>query len=417
MKRPNPTFLKKAEGIKQSRKKRTLIIILALLAVTFVIVFISSIASAQDNYRLMFPDLIGAASTTTTAYVRYQRPVHTTTETTTEATTMATTTQPHAILAATATPTPSPINTDDGEQNNYPEPFTEDRNFSFKPMGIQTATYQERAVYLEELKEKVVAYQKKHEDLRICFELVSLSSGERLGIDELDPVVPAGAMAIPAEIVYYNQIAGITGPLSQEVVYQYSTDIEGLRSSSYIAKTYGYGKAFYMRTILNYAIAKNDTIALYYLVNAMGGQDEVIKSVDEISGYISYNDSIIYQDYRGREYRAPGTISCYDMGNFLSYLYRSFINNSQVHQRLINDMASSEIESPLAAAFPSGTNILHVLGRNTVRGAYMECSIVDYNEPVALVIYVEAGTPEAAGTAIATIGGYTKTFIDKCYAP
>ena len=55
MKRPNPTFLKKAEGIKTSRKKRTLIIILVLLALTSAIIFISSIASTQDTYRLMYP--------------------------------------------------------------------------------------------------------------------------------------------------------------------------------------------------------------------------------------------------------------------------------------------------------------------------------------------------------------------------
>ena len=108
MKRPNPTFLKKAEGIKTSRKKRTLVIILILLAITFVVVFISSIASAQDTYRLMYPGLVGAATSTTTAYSAYQRPVHTTTETTTEVTTTMTTTQPHAVLAATPTPTISP---------------------------------------------------------------------------------------------------------------------------------------------------------------------------------------------------------------------------------------------------------------------------------------------------------------------
>ena len=101
MKRPNPTFLKKAEGIKTSRKKRTLIIILILLVITFVIMFISTIASAQDRYRLMYPGLVGAATSTTTEYSKYQRPVHTTTETTTEITTTATTTEPHAILAAT----------------------------------------------------------------------------------------------------------------------------------------------------------------------------------------------------------------------------------------------------------------------------------------------------------------------------
>ncbi len=414
MKRPNPTFLKKAEGIRSSRKKRTLIIILVLIAVTFLVVFIRSMASAQEKYRLMYPGLIGAATSTTTEYSAYQRPVHTTTETTTEATTTATTTALHAILAATATPTPSPEETANTSQNNAPDLFTEDRDFSFKPAGIQTATYQERAVYLDELKENVVAYQKKHPEMRICYDFVSLSSGEQLGVDELDPVVPSGAMAIPFEIAYYDSLAGDTGPLSDVILYE--DNLNGARNSSYIARKYYFGKSFYMRTLLNYAIVKNDSVALNLIIEQMGGIDEAIKGVSAISGYISYTDSVIYKDYRGYEYRTPGTVSCYDMGNYLYHLYHVFINTPQVNQRLINDMAHSEIESPLSAAFPQDTKILHVLGRNTGRGAYLECAIVDYKEPIAVIIYVEAATPDAAGTAIATIGGYTQQFIESCYS-
>lgn len=415
MTRPNPTFLKKAEGIKTFRKRRTLIIILVLLVITFIVVFISSIASAQENYRLMFPGLVGAATSTTTAYSEYQRPVHTTTETTTEATTMATTTQPHAILAATPTPTPSPEDTAQTSQNNSADPFSEGPNFNFKPMEVQTATYQERAVGLDQLKENVETYQKNHPDMRICYEFISLSSGERLGIDELEPVLPSGAMAIPLEIVFYDEAAGSNGPLSEIITYD--GNYSGSRNSSYIASNYTYGKQFYMRTLLYHAIANNDSIALNYVITSLGGIDKAIESVNAISGYISYNDSVIYKDYMGREYRAPGTISCYDMGNFLYYMYQEFINNSQINQHLINDMASNEIPSPLADAFPADTGILHVLGRNTDRGAYLECAIVDYKEPIALVIYVEASSPDAAGTAIATLGGYTQQFIADCYKP
>ena len=415
MVRPNPTFLKKAEGIRSSRKKRTLIIILILVVITFAIVFISSVAAAQEQYRLQYPGLVGAATSTTTAYSEYKRPVHTTTETTTEVTTVATTTQPHAILAATPTPVPEDDYTPSGSQNNAPEPFTEDRNFSFSPMSVQTATYQERAVGLEELKEKVVTYQNSHKNMRICFDFVSLSTGDHIGVDELDPVVPSGAMAIPFEIVYYDKIAGITGPLSETVTYD--SNYSGSRTSSYIAKTYSYGKEFYMRTILNYAISKNDSIALNYVLDKLGGIDAAVEEVDKISNYISYNDSVIYKDYRGREYRSPGTVSCYDMSNYMAYMYREFINNSQINQRLINDLAHNEIDSPLKDAFPDGTRILHVLGRNTDRGAYLECAIVDYKEPFVLIIYVEASSPASAGTAIATLGGYTQKYVEACYQP
>ena len=381
MRRPNPTFLKKAEGIKSSRKKRMLIIILVALVIAFIVVFINSIASAQDMYRLQYPGLIGAATSTTTEYSAYQRPVHTTTETTTEVTTTATTTLPHAVLAASPTPSPSPEELG-RTQNNSPDIYVEDPNFSFQPIAIQTASYQQRAVMLDDLKEQVTNYQKSHTNLRICYEFISLTTGERMGVDELDPVVPSGAMSIPVSIVLYDKVAGVTGPLSE---------------------------------VITYNVSKNDSIALNYVIAYLGGTEEVLKDIKKISGYISYDDKVIYTDYSGKEYRTSGTISCYDMGQYLSYMYHTFTINPSVNQRLFNDMASNEVGSPLAAAFPQGTKILHVLGRNTERKAYMECAIVDYKEPFAIVIYVEAASSDSAGTAIATLGSYTQKFIEACY--
>ena len=170
-----------------------------------------------------------------------------------------------------------------------------------------------------------------------------------------------------------------------------------------------------MRTILYYSIAKNDSIALNFLINKLGGMEEALSEIKKISGYISFDDKVIYKDYNGKEYRTTGTISCYDMGQYLSYIYRTFTINPQVNQRLLNDLAANEVASPLSAAFPEDTRILHVLGRNTDRKAYMECAIVDYKEPFALIIYVEAASSESAGTAIATLGSYTQKYIEKCY--
>lgn len=443
MKRPNPTFLKKAEGIKTARKRRTLIIILVLLVLTLGVVFVSTIASSQDTYRLKYPGLVGAATSTTTAYSEYSRPVHTTE--TTEATTTETTAQesesPHAVIAVTPTPVPEET-TSDGTQDNSPDSFIQVDHFSFQPQGIRTATYQDRAVYLDALKDKISKYQAnnapsgkavRNDDevqssgsgMRICFDFIELSTGEHLGIDELDPVVPSAAMAIPISIVYYDQIATTSGALSQTITYnsdtvlnpEYNkfTDRKNLKNYSYIYSTFSSGKEFYIRNILNYAVAKGDIVALNYLISNMGGLDPTIESIDEISGYISYNDSILYKDFRGVEHLAPGTTSCYDMGNYLSYMYRVFINNPQVNQRLIDDLAASEVASPLSAAFPENTSILHVYGFNNENHTYMECAIVDYKEPIALVIYVEAGSEEKAQEAIATLGGYAKDYIDSCY--
>ena len=57
-KRPNPTFLKKAEGIHEFRRKRTLIIIACVAAVALVTTFIMSVAAMQRKYSEAYPELV-----------------------------------------------------------------------------------------------------------------------------------------------------------------------------------------------------------------------------------------------------------------------------------------------------------------------------------------------------------------------
>ena len=70
-KRPNPTFLKKAEGIHEFRRKRTLIIIACIAAVALITAFIMSVAAMQRQYREEYPGLVGAATSTTTEWEKY----------------------------------------------------------------------------------------------------------------------------------------------------------------------------------------------------------------------------------------------------------------------------------------------------------------------------------------------------------
>ena len=411
-KRPNPTFLQKAEGLKNMRRKRTLIIILSVLAVVLVAIFISSVASMQDKYRERFPELAGAATSTTESWERYTRGTHeTTTETTTEATTTETT--PLAPVIVTTTTEETTQSTPATSQNNSPDIFVEAEDFHFSNhYPHRTVSYQERQVLLDGLKEQVTRFQKDNPDMRICFDVVLLSTGETLGVDELDPVIPSACWGLPIGIVASERASSGRLSMSQTVTYS-SSGSSGV--SSYIASTNAPGKQFYLRTIQRYALALNDALALGYLTDSMGGLESVIPDVDEISGYISYNDKKIYQDFRGLEFSSTGLSTCYDMANYLKYLYNGYTNDPDVYQGLINDISVSETSSPISEAFGTDTPILHMLGRNTEQGAYMDIALIDAEEPIALVIYCEASTPDKAGSAIYTLAGYTRDFIESCY--
>ena len=165
MKRPNPTFLQKAPKIQSSRRKRTLAIVLIALGITLVLMFFRKVSYDGQTYAQMFPDLVGAAQRETTTYEEYRRPVHTTTESTTESTTEETTTflaPSFAPTSATTSETPSTVT-----QNNSPDPILENPSYTFKKATWhQTATYQKRAVLLDNLRGKVKAVD---EEEKYCF--------------------------------------------------------------------------------------------------------------------------------------------------------------------------------------------------------------------------------------------------------
>ena len=412
MKRPNPTFLQKAPKIQSSRRKRTLSIVLVALGVTLVIMFFRKVSYDGQTYAQLFPDLVGAAQRETTTYEEYRRPVHTTTESTTESTTEETTTflAPSFVATSESTSeTPSTVT-----QNNSPDPVLENPDYTFKKATWhQTATYQKRAVLLDNLREKVKAVDEEQTYMRVCFQFISLEHGDSIGYKNLDPVLPSGAYAIPIELVWYDQYAQGKQDLAGTSTYQRSS--KGAYSASYIGHTFKYGKQFFHRNALNYAITKNDSIALNFIIDSMEGMDKIIPEINKISGYVSYDSKTLYQDYRSRRYKAPARTSCFDMGEYLRYLYNGYINTPDVYQRIINDMYYNESVSPLKGSFVQDTPILHVMGRNTDMGAYMECAIIDCEEPIAIVVYVEASSEEHAANIMQQIGRYTAEFVTSCY--
>ena len=412
MKRPNPTFLQKAPKIQSSRRKRTLSIVLITLGVTLVLMFFRKVSYDGLTYAELFPDLVGAAQRETTTYEEYRRPVHTTTEsTTTETTTEMTTFLAPSFAPTTEATTEAPSTK---VQNNSPDPILENPSYTFKKASWhQTATYQKRAVMLENLREKVKAVDKEQQYMRICFEFVSLKYGDSIGYQNLDPVLPSGAYAIPIEIVWYNQLK--EGKQDLAGVATYVRGSTGAYSASYIGQNFKYGKQFFHRNCLNYAVTKNDSIALNFVIDSMGGMEKVIPEINKISHYVGYDDKILYGDYRSRRYRAGGRTSCYDMAEYLRYLYNGYINTPDVYQRLINDMYYSELTSPIKGSFAQDTPILHVQGRNYNMGAYMECAIVDCEEPIALVIYVETAYEENAYAVMQQLGRYAAEFVRGCY--
>ncbi len=407
MKRPNPTFLQKAENIRGKRRIATLILLTVLSSLFLVIAFVMFVASRQNRYSELYPDLVGRATDTTTTLTYATSSL--TSATTTESS--ETTEETEAPLAPTIHTETTPEETG-GETTMGLEPETLDlEDFHFSTPRSQVASHQRRAVLLDNMKNQTETYIRSLRNMRVCFQFISLKNNEALGINELEPIVPASTFALPINIISSEKAeAGLINP-NRLLTYTGHSRVSG----SYIYDTLPTNKQMYYYYVTHLSIAKSDRIALEYVLAELGGLDAIMPKINEISSFQPYDATVFYSDYSGTDLRGPGRSTCFDMARYAQYLYRSYQNNPSCYQNIINAMAYSDVGSPVRSAFGEETPILHIYGRNSDLHAYTELAIIDKYEPFIVCIYIEGENNSDVLTAFSTIGGYVNEFITSCY--
>ncbi len=405
---PNPTFLTKASNIKKTRKTRTIIAVVVLVVIALLTTFVLWGAHMQSIYAEKYPEMVGAATRETTTIARRTSETTETSEETTE-TTPPETTVLAPIIATEETTTVAEVT----EQVNVADPFIEEEPFYFKTSyPLQTITHEQRDVALDVLKQQVQDYINSHGNERISFRYVNLNSNETMGINDLNPILPSGAFALPVELVYYQRLE--TGYLYElSTVTYYGEHDSG--ESSYIESTYTAGKPFYLRTLAHLAVSVNDNIALNYIMDTLGGIERFWPSIEEISGYINFTEVVTYEDASGSSIRGAGRTSCYDLSAYASSLYYSYISNSELYQPLINDLYYSEKFTPFSTSFGEDANILHISGRNEAMHAYTDVAIIDCEEPIVLVINCECSSYERANEIMTDLSYYLAQYISSCH--
>ena len=393
-----------------------MIILTVVAAVTFVIVFIASVASMQELYRSAFPGLVGAATSSTESFTSYTRPTReTTTTTTTTSETTTTETTPLAPITVTTATTPESSDTSETTsattQNNEADPVPTSPDVIFTEWhDFEKVSYGQRALLLEKMKSSIDKFITEHKDFRISFRYENMKNGESLGLNDIDPIVPAGSISMPVATYAYERIAA--GTTSSGTLYTY--DGKGSELSSYIAANYKADKKFYLGTLINYAIVHNDSVALEEVINQLGGLEEVAAKIGE-GAILPYDKVCYYTDYQNKEYKGKYRTSTIDMSSYAKKIYFGFINDSKTYKPLICDLYASQVQSPIRSAFPEQAQVFHSYGINQEQGSHIDVAIINYREPITLTVYVEGKDDQASNEAIRTIAGYVKEFLDNCY--
>ena len=411
MKAPNPTFLDRAENIRNKRRLITLILIAVLAVTVLVVVFVMSVASNQSEYAMMYPDMVGRATGTTTTFTMPAFTTGTTTSETPETSEEEETTTTQLSPSVYSETSDSASDSEESKSADTAPEKLDIEDFRFSSPKTQIASHQLRAVLLDHMKNDIENYIKSVKDSRISFRYLSLKNGEELGINELDPIVPAGSFALPVGIVMNEMaLSGSVDP-SEVITYEGHKDVTG----SYITSNYREGKKIYLGFLEHLMIANNDNVAYEMVLNKLGGLDKIMPRINEISSYQAYDKTVFYTNYAGTDYQGKGRSTCYDMSNYMRFLYRSYTSNPSAYQSLINALAYSEVDSPIRSAFNEDTPILHIYGRNKELCSYTELAIVQMEEPVVVCISVECEDESKVAGAFSEIAGYLSKYITELY--
>ncbi|SCW64294.1 Beta-lactamase class A [Ruminococcaceae bacterium YRB3002] len=411
MKRPDPTFLHKAENIRGKRRFVTLILVLILSALVLVVSFVMAVASRQREYEELYPDLVGRATDTTTTYeyVQTSATEATTTESETSETTSESTgeTYPMPSTHSTESETESTSATTTSLE---PDELTEE-DYHFPTQRSQVVSHQKRAVMLDNMKNQIEQYTKSLKNVRVGFQYISLKNNEQLGIRELDPIVPAGAFALPINTIAAERMMTSAMSPSEVITYQGHSAVNG----SYITSNYSSGKQITLSYLAYLSLSYNDSVAQEMLLERLGGLDQIMPDINKISSFQPYDSEVYYVDYNRKDTRGKGRSTCYDMARYMEYLYHSYVKNPSCYQNVINSLAYSNTPSPIAGSFGDDVKVLHIAGRNTTMNAYTDIALIDAPEPIVVCIYVESSNTTTTATIFSTISGYVAEYINGCY--
>ena len=405
---PNPTFLNKAEGIRKNRHTKMIVIISIIVLICLAALLIRIGANMQELYEQEYPDLVGAATATTAE----------TSPETSEASPFIYETEPVEVTEATepvlapVIVTETTVETIDITDLSAQE-FVEQEPFYFRnSYPLQTVSHEQRDVLLDYLKQDIQNYIGNNPSERICFRYVNLDNGETMGINDLEPIVPAGSFALPIEFTFWHRVAmGYSSP-NYIITYDGSA-VPG--NSSAIASTYPAGKMFYLRTLANLAVTTNDDYALSVVLDRCSGISTVWSYISGISGYTNYTENSTYTDYAGTLMSGPNRTSCYDMTAYAQALYFGYIREPATYQPLMNDLYYTNIRSPFTTSFGEDTPVLHVSGRNETFHAYTDIAIIDSSEPIVLIVYSECSSLDRAQTIQADISGMVAAYLNSCH--
>lgn len=257
---------------------------------------------------------------------------------------------------ATATPEPAPTPT--------PEPAgTYIESHGFLPaIGSLPASGR-----MEELQKLVEDYLNQQTG-RYGVTFIDLATGESFGIRDKEEYIAASTSKFPMNLLLYTKIE--SGEVDPDMLLEYKPS--HLEYGTGIIQNSPYGTKYTVRETSELSIRKSDNCGINMIIELLG--------IENIRQYILDLGGVVYYGERHR--------SCpYDMALVGQEIYRRYLNNPEVYEKLIEDLENTDWHDRIDALLPDHVHVAHKIGNQT-RTAN-DVGIVFASHPYVLSVMTE----------------------------
>jgi len=241
---------------------------------------------------------------------------------------------PASTPGPTATPEPTPTPT--------PEPkgtYTESHGFlpaigSLPPSGK-----------IDELKSLVEDFVSRQSG-RYGVTFIDLATGESFGVNDKEEYIAASSTKLPMVLLLYVKIE--EGVVDPGMLLEYKP--EHLEYGTGIIQNSPYGTKYTVSKTAELAIRKSDNCGINMIIELL--------DIENIRQYMVDLGGVVYYDRRHR--------SCpYDIALAAQELYRRYINNPEVYEKLIEDLENTDWSDRIDALLPDHVRVAHKIGNQT----------------------------------------------------
>ncbi|MBP5491937.1 MAG: serine hydrolase [Clostridiales bacterium] len=421
MKNPKSNYIGEARRIRRNRLIINGIIAGSVLLIVGFIVFFSYIIGLKKKIDKKYPDTTTAGpptlqSTSDTSEIEPDDSSTTAvTDTTPDPALTETTPDPNTSSEGDPTADPTGDTTEPAETtiNLLPDDWGEREPVLFpEKYPLQTVTHAERDQSYSNLKHAVKKYIEEHSEARVGFYYINLSTSEAFGYNEVAPFVVGSSIDLPIVMMLYDDVKA--GKISLQTAMAYSSAYAPGAAASGIAAG-PEGKQYFLDQLAYIALRDGDAAAMNMIFERMGGLEEILPRLSEMTLAVDFATIQNYVDFRGTQQSGIYRSSAYDLASYAEMLYWRYMSYPNEYQDLIDALAEKGAGTGVGRYFPTGTLVLHRPGSNTDYCSESDVAIILSSEPVIICVTVEAATPEAAREIQSALGALVYNFISYCH--